>query len=86
MGDLHEMFWVEEPISPKIREVLGLCWNILDIIPNPKLRLDSKRMLIQRFAEMWDTNIDELLGLNRTLSMRDISLMFKDELLEALAK
>ncbi len=86
MSKLHEMFWVDDPIPPKIREALKLCWDILDIIPNPKLRLESKRMLIQRFIEMWDAKIDELLELNRTLSMKDISLMFKEQLLDALTK
>ena len=86
MWDLHTLFWVEEPISPKIREVLRLCWDILNIIPNPRLRLDSKRRLIENLETLSDEQLDSLLWLGRTLSMKDISLLFKEELLAALER
>lgn len=85
MTDLHILFWLEEEsISPKIKKVLWLCWNILDVIPNPRLRLESKRRLIENLWRLNDDQLDYLLWLWRTLSIVDISRMFRDELIIAL--
>ncbi len=79
------MFQVEEPMSPKVRQVLTLCSEVLNIIPNPILRLQSKRMLIQRLQELGEEQLDKLLWLNRGITMRDISMQFKDDVTAALA-